>query len=121
MIDSKEIKFAPNGPNVNNNLMPPHDKTNVNMGELYNGRKVVTSVNDLKTSLLEIKNFLLRSDAFFVCAQTCEYCLKDPQQCEVLKASIQTLMNQGILIIDRPSTIKDVSTLEIMYDEVPPF
>lgn len=29
-------------------------------------------------------------------------------------------MNQGIILIDRPSTLKDVSTLEIPYDEVPP-
>ena len=31
LIDSKEIMFAPNGPNVNNNLMPPHNKPVVNM------------------------------------------------------------------------------------------
>lgn len=100
--------------------MPPHDKTNVNMVELDSCRKVITSMNDLKTPLLEIKNVLLRSDEFSVCVQTYEYCSKDPQQCKVLKASIQTLMNQGLLIIDRASTIKDVSTLKIPYDEVPP-
>lgn len=26
LIDSKAITFAPNGPNVNNNPMPPHNK-----------------------------------------------------------------------------------------------
>lgn len=31
LIDSKEITFAPNGPNINNNHIPPHDKTNVSM------------------------------------------------------------------------------------------
>lgn len=118
MINSQAITFAPNFPNVNNNPMPPHDKTNVNMVELDREMKVITSVNDLKTPLLEIKNVLFRSDAFSVCAQTCEYCLKDSQQWEVLKGSIQTLMNQGMLIIDRPSTIKDVSTLEISNNEV---
>ncbi|KAI5444251.1 hypothetical protein KIW84_012756 [Lathyrus oleraceus] len=120
LIHSKEITFTPNGPNGNNNHMPPHDKTNVNMVELDSGRKVITFVNDLKTPVLEIKNVLLRNDMFSVCAQTYEYYSKNPQQCEILKASIQTLMNQGILIIDRPFTIKDVSTLEILYDEVPP-
>lgn len=120
LIDSKAITFGPNDPNINNNPMPPHNKTNVNMVELDSGRKVITSVNDLKTPLVEMKKILLRSDAFSVCAQSCEYCSKDPQQCEVLKASIQTLMNQGILIIDRTSTKKDVLTLEIPYHEVPP-
>lgn len=119
LINSKAITFAPNSLNVNNNPMPPHAKTNVNIVELDSGRKVITSINDLKTPLVEIKNVLLRSDVFSMCAQTCEYCLKDPQQCEVLKASMQTLMNQGILLIDRTSTTKDVLTLEILYKEVP--
>lgn len=79
LIDYKAITFTPNGPNVNNNNMPPHDKSNVNMVEFDNGMKVITFVNDLKTPLVEIKNVLLRSDVFSVCAQTCEYFLKDPQ------------------------------------------
>ncbi|XP_050919814.1 uncharacterized protein LOC127137391 [Lathyrus oleraceus] len=90
------------------------------MVELDDGRKLITSVSELKTLLIEIKNVLIRSDAFPVCTKTCEHCLTDPPQCEILKAFIQTLVNQGILLIDLPSTIKDVSTLEIPYDEVPP-
>lgn len=82
LIDSKEITFTPNNPSVNNNRMPPHDKINVNMVELENRRKVITSVNHLKNPLLEIKKVLLRSNAFSVCAHTYEYCSKYPQQCE---------------------------------------
>lgn len=59
LIDSKAITFAPNDPNVNNNPMPPHDKTNVHMVEFDNGRKVITFVNDLKTQLVEINNVYL--------------------------------------------------------------
>lgn len=29
------------------------------------------------------------------------------------------MMNQGIILIDQLSTLKDVSTLDIQYDEVP--
>lgn len=119
LIDSKEITFTPNEPNVNNNPMPLHNKANVNMVELDDGRKVISSVSKLKTLLIEIKHVLMKSDAFSVCTNTCEHYLKNSQQCEILKASIQTLMNQEILLIDRPSTLKDVSTLEIPYNEVP--
>ena len=31
LVDSKTVMFAPIDPNVNNNLMPPQDKTNINM------------------------------------------------------------------------------------------
>lgn len=113
LIDSKAITFAPNEPNVNNNHMPPHNKANVNMVKLDDGRKVISSVSELKTPLIEIKHILMKSDVFSVCIDTCEHCLKDPQQCEVLKASIKTLVNQGIILIDRPCTLKDMSTLEI--------
>lgn len=90
------------------------------MVELDDGGKMITSVSELKTLLIEIKNILMKSDAFSICTNTCEHFLKDPQQFEILKASIQTLMNQGILLIDRPSTLKDLSTLKIPYDEVSP-
>lgn len=120
LLYSEAITFTPNDQNINNNLMPPHEQKIVNMVELDSGRKVITFVNDLETPLVEIKDILLRSDTFSIYAKSCEYCLKEPQQCEVLKVSIQTLMNQGILIIDRPSTIKDFSTLKIPFDKIPP-
>lgn len=79
LIDSNAILFAPNDPNVNNNLMPPHNKENVSMIELDDRRKVITSVSELKTPLIEIKNVLMRSDAFSVCTKTYEHCLMDLQ------------------------------------------
>lgn len=112
--------FVPNDPNVNNNPMPLHNHTNVNMVELDNGQKLITSVSELKTPLIEIKNVLMKNDTFPICTTTYGYCLVDSQQCESLKTIIQNLINQGILLIDRPFTLKDVSTLEIPYDEVPP-
>lgn len=120
LIDSKVITFAPNGLNIYNNHMPPHNKTNMNMVEMDNGRRLVAFVDELKTSFIEIKNMLIKSDAFPVCTTTCEQCLIDPQHCKILKTTIQNLMDQGILLIDHPSTIEEVSTLEIQYDEVLP-
>lgn len=87
LIYSKETTFASNGLDVNNNPMPSHNKVNVNMVELDDGKKVITSVNDLKTPVIEIKHVLMKSDGFQVCTNTYEHCFKDPQQCEVLKAS----------------------------------
>lgn len=52
MIDSNAIMFVPNSLNINNNLEPPRDKTNVNMVELDSGRNMITSIDDLKTPLV---------------------------------------------------------------------
>lgn len=41
--------FMPNGPNVNNNLMPPLNKLAVNMMEVEEGRRLVSRVGKLKT------------------------------------------------------------------------
>lgn len=120
LIDSKAITFTPNVPNINNNIMPPHNKTNVNMVEMDNGRRLITYVDELKTPLVDIKNVLLESDLFPICTTTCEECLIDPQWCKILKTAIQNLMNQGFLLIDFPSMIEEVSTLEVPYDEVLP-
>ncbi|XP_050877043.1 uncharacterized protein LOC127080791 [Lathyrus oleraceus] len=120
LIDSKEIMFSPKGPNVNNNPMPPHNNATVNMMEADNRRRLMSCVDELKTPLIEIKNALMRDNAFPICSNDCEHCLINPQQCRMLKSIIQQLMDQGILVVDCPSTKEDVSTLEIPYDEVPP-
>ncbi|XP_050920473.1 uncharacterized protein LOC127138115 [Lathyrus oleraceus] len=120
LIDSKENTFAPKGPNVNNNSMPPHNNASVNMMEANNGRRLISCVDELKRPLIEIKNALMRDNAFPICSNDYEHCLINPQQCRTLKSAIQQLMDQGILVVDYPSIKEDVSTLEIPYDEVPP-
>ncbi|XP_050896795.1 uncharacterized protein LOC127103590 [Lathyrus oleraceus] len=120
IIDSKAITFAPNEPNVNNNPMPPHNNATVNMMEVDNGRRLMSCVDELKTPLIEIKNDLMRDNAFPICSNDYEHYLINPRQCKTLKSIIQKLMDQGILVVDCPSTKEDVSTLEIPYDEVPP-
>ncbi|XP_050919407.1 uncharacterized protein LOC127136940 [Lathyrus oleraceus] len=120
LIDSKAITFSPKGPNVNNNPMPPHNNTSVNMMEVDNERRLMSCVDELKTPLIEIKNALMKNNAFPFCGDDCEHCLINPQQCRALKSVIQQLMNQGILVVDHPSRKEDMSTLEIPYDEVPP-
>ncbi|XP_050914741.1 uncharacterized protein LOC127129632 [Lathyrus oleraceus] len=119
LIDSKAITFSPKRPNVNNNLMPPHNNASVNMMEADNGRRLMSCVDELKTPLIEIKNALMKDNAFPICSNDCEHYMINPQQCRMLKSVIQQLMDQGILVVDCPSIKEDVFTLEIPYDEVP--
>ncbi|XP_050908700.1 uncharacterized protein LOC127122404 [Lathyrus oleraceus] len=100
--------------------MPPHNNVAVNMMEADNGRRLMSCVDELKIPPIEIKNASIRDNAFPICSNDCEHCLINPQQCRTLKSVIQQLMDQGILVVDFPSTKEDVSTLEIPYDEVPP-
>lgn len=80
----------------------------------------MSRMDELKTPLVDIKNALMKDNAFPICSNDCEHCLINPQQCRMLKFVIQQLMDQGILVVDCPSTKEDISTLEIPYDEVPP-
>lgn len=54
------------------------------------------------------------------CNANYEHFFINPQNCEVLKAGKQELMNQGITLEEHLSTIEDVATLEIPYDQLQP-
>ena len=80
----------------------------------------MSRVDEMKTLILDIKNVMMKNDAFPVCNVNSELSLTDPQQCEVLNNVIQQLMNQGVLVVERLPTNENVSTREIPYDEVSP-
>lgn len=120
LIDSKAITFVPNGPNVNNNPMSPHNKPAVNMVEIDEGRRLVSRVDELKTPLIKIKEQLLKSSVFPVYDANCEHCVINPQECKVLMSIIHRLMNEGIMVVEHLSTSEVMSTLEIPYHEVQP-
>lgn len=55
LIDSKAISFAPNGPNINNNPMPPHVSPSVGMVEESREYSTMVDVDKVKTSLTVVK------------------------------------------------------------------
>lgn len=55
LIDSKTISFKHNGPNINNNPMPPHTSRPVSMLEKSRDYSVVTDFDKMKTSLIVVK------------------------------------------------------------------
>lgn len=120
LIDSKAIMFVENGLNVNNNPMPTHNKLAINMVEIDEGRRLVSWVDELKTLLVKIKEQLLTSSLFPVCDADCEHCLINPQECEVLKSLVKTLINEWIIVGEHLSTSEDVETAKIPYNQVQP-
>lgn len=80
----------------------------------------MSRVDELKTSLIKIKEQLLTSSLFPVYDVDCKNCLINPQECEVLKSIVQRLMNEGIIVVEHRSSSEDVATLEIPYDQVQP-
>lgn len=89
LIDSKVISFTPNGPNVNNNLMPSHVGPSVSVIEEYEGQNLVSRVDEMKTSLAMVKEQLLKNDVFPGCQSGCEQCLSNTQMCKKLKFGVQ--------------------------------
>lgn len=83
-------------------------------------KKLVSKVDDLKTPLFDIKKQLLMNKLSPSCDAACEHCLINPQTCKVLRAGVQELMNQGVIVAKHMSTIEEVATLEIPYDQVQP-
>lgn len=80
----------------------------------------MSCVDELKTPLIEVKTVLMKNDAFPIYSTTCEHCLNNLHECEAFKSVIQRLMDQRILVIYHPSTVEDISTLEIPYNQAPP-
>lgn len=52
------------------------------------------------------------------CDAECENFMMNPQDCEKLKAGVQKLIDQGVMIIEQMSAANKVATLEIPYDPV---
>lgn len=100
LIDSKAISFAPNGPNANNNPMPPHASPSVSMVEESQYYSLVIGIGEMKNSLTLVKDKLLSNDVFPICLVDCEQCLLDPQNCEKLRGGVQQLMNEGIFMVE---------------------
>lgn len=69
-------------------MMPPHNKSTINMVEFDNGRRFLSYVDELKTQLIEIKNILMKNNTFPFCSTTCEHCLNNLYQYETLKSAI---------------------------------
>lgn len=93
--------------------MPPHNKHVVNIIEIYEKRRLVSRVDELKTPPIKIKEQLLKSSLFPVYDARCKHCLINPQECKVLKSVVQRLINEGIMVVEHLSTNEDVSTLKI--------
>ncbi|XP_050914650.1 uncharacterized protein LOC127129531 [Lathyrus oleraceus] len=116
LIDAKAISFAPNGPNTNNNPMPPHAGPSVSMTE--EEKKVMYRVEEIRTLLAVVKEQLLMNEVHPGCDAECEGCLVNPQDFEKLKVGVQKLIDQGVMIIEHMFAANEVSTLEIPYDLV---
>lgn len=50
------------------------------------------------------------------CDVDCEDCLMNPQVCGKLKASIQELIDQKVVIVEQLAIVDEIATLEIPYD-----
>lgn len=115
LLDSKVISFAPTGPNVNNNPMPPHVGHSVNMIEESIKHNLISNVDMMKTHLLVLKEQLLLKNVFPGCTSDYAHCLNNPQGCGEVKKGIQLLIDQGTFLVEQIPIADDVSTLEIPY------
>lgn len=76
LIDAKAISFTPNGPNTNNNPMPPHVGPSVSM--IKEEKKVKYCVEEIRTPLAVVKEKLLTNEVHPGCDAECEDCLMNP-------------------------------------------
>ena len=73
LIDSKELSFAPIGPNVQNNPMPPHHGAAANAIGFDNDHDLVTQVEDIQMSMEVLREHLLQQK---VLQELHGFCLK---------------------------------------------
>ncbi|XP_050910855.1 uncharacterized protein LOC127126039 [Lathyrus oleraceus] len=116
LIDSKTINFSP-VPNVVNNPMPAHGTHRVNCIEGVESEDLVANVEEIQTSLLVVKDRLLKGDVHPGCDENCLGCAESANGCDLLRAGIQGLMDQGRVQFGRADN-KDrgaVSTVTIFF------
>lgn len=99
LIGVKVITFMPNGPNINNNPMPPHIGPSVSMIEECGGKKLVSNMDNIKNLLDVIKDLLLMNMVFPGCGVNCKHYLINPQVCEELKVGVLNLIDQGVMLV----------------------
>ncbi|XP_058764021.1 uncharacterized protein LOC131637455 [Vicia villosa] len=114
LLDDKIISFAPTGPNVQNNCMPPHVGT-TNAMESCDEQILVTDVNKVKMPLATVREHLVQQGILHELHDFCLQCSSNPEECAKLRDEIQKLMDEGILRVERVVSDKDVATLEIPY------
>ena len=60
LLDAKELSFAPIGPNVQNNPMPPHHGAAANAIGFDNDHDLVTQVEEVQMSMAVLREHLLQ-------------------------------------------------------------
>ncbi|KAI5431293.1 hypothetical protein KIW84_035463 [Lathyrus oleraceus] len=117
LVDSKAINFAPS-PNVNANPMPAHGQRGVNAIS-KEGRIGLLRVDQLKTPLTEVKRQLLLNGVHLGCGDDCAVCTISVNGCELLRETVQGLMDNGSIQFEKVDMGKDeVSTITIYFDPV---
>jgi hypothetical protein len=115
LIDSKAINFSL-VPNVVNNPMPAHGAHRVNCVE-SESEDLVVSVSEIQTSLLVVKGRLLSGGVHPGCDEDCVGCAESANGCELLRAGIQKLIDEGCVRFGRADN-RDrgaVSTVTIFF------
>ena len=62
LLDAKELSFAPIGPNVQNNPMPPHHGAAINVIGLDDGHGLVTHIEEIQMSMTVLREHLLQQE-----------------------------------------------------------
>ena len=66
----------------------------------------VSSVEDLTTPLIVVKENLLRTGVFPGCLKDCIYCTEQVNECKWLKEGVQRLINSHEILFERTSPSK---------------
>ena len=115
LLDAKELSFAPIGPNVQNNPMPPHHGAAANAIGFDDGHDLVTQVGEVQMSMEVLREHLLQQEVLQELHNFCLKCSSNPDECEDLKNSIQRLMDEGVVRVEKVIPEGDVAILEILY------
>jgi hypothetical protein len=117
LVDSKAINFAPS-PNVNANPMPAHGQRGVNAIS-EESRVGLSTVDQLRTPLAEVKRQLLWNGVHPGCGIDCAECTVVQNGCELLRRTVLGLMDDESILIEKIDVGNDeVSTITIYFDPV---
>ena len=62
LLEAKELSFAPIGPNVQNNPMPPHHEAAANVIRFDDGHDLVTQVDEVQMLMAFLREHILQRE-----------------------------------------------------------
>ncbi|XP_058774539.1 uncharacterized protein LOC131648830 [Vicia villosa] len=110
------LSFRDVGPNVQNNSLPPHEESVVNIVYGCPGKYQIYHVQHIRGSLVEMHTTLCEYSHYEDNHASCIICSIDSRGCYIVRKDLQEMLDQGLIEILRDRDKDDVNVIEPYFE-----